>query len=208
MSLPEEHWVETDGFGRCRLDGNAHTFPGRIDAWSDSLDCSVTISRSDVREASPSTWAWIDGFLAGSEPEFYEFLGIERHEADRLDDDDHAYDRYRRAMADFRTSGSMPTELRARPTLAPPPGLPVEPWSVAGGQVFGWDGSAWVALGPQPDFNSGVIAGTACAERGYHDLEGAGESHLYCTDCGELIEKEPADPPAPTTRSKRPSRRR
>jgi hypothetical protein len=189
MDTADEHWVETEGFGRCRLDGNAHTFPGRIDAWSETLDCSVTISRSDIREASPTTWAWIDGFLAGNEPEFHEFLGIGRHEAGRFDDDDPAYDRYRRAMADFRRSGSMPTELRGRPTLGPPSGLPIEPWSLAGGQAFGWDGSVWVVLDPQPD---DVSSRTICAVRGHHELEGAGEVHLFCVHCGMLIELEDA----------------
>lgn len=65
MSASDGLWVETDGFGRCRLDGNARTFPGRIAAWSETLASGVTISRSDVRDAPPEAWAWIDGFLSG-----------------------------------------------------------------------------------------------------------------------------------------------
>lgn len=77
MSTSEGIWVEAGDFGRCRLDGNAHTFPGRISAWSETLDAWVAISRSDVREAPPEAWAWIEGFLAGNEPELHEFLGTE-----------------------------------------------------------------------------------------------------------------------------------
>ena len=85
MSANDRLWVETDGFGRCRLEGNAHTFPGRMAAWSETLASSVTISRSDVRDASPEAWAWIDGFLSGNEPEFHEFLGIDAFAAELVD---------------------------------------------------------------------------------------------------------------------------
>jgi hypothetical protein len=91
-------WVETDGFGRCRLLGNAHTFPGLIAVWSETLDAGVSISRSDVRTASPEGWAWIDGFLAGNEPGFHEFVGIDALAADALPDDDPGWKRYEQAL--------------------------------------------------------------------------------------------------------------
>lgn len=188
MSTTEGIWVETEDFGRCRLSGNGHTFPGRISAWSEMLGAGVSISRSDVREAPPEAWAWIEGFLAGSEPELHEFLGIDALDAERLSDEDPAHERYREALDHFHHTGSMPFPLTVRPTLPPPSGLPVEPWSAAGGEVFRWDGSAWVPQDPQPELRFGLLAGTICDGRGHCDLEGAGDAHVFCADCGELSE--------------------
>lgn len=187
MNASEGLWVETDGFGRCRLERNAHTFPGRIGAWSETLGTSVTISKSDVREASPEVWAWIDGFLTGNEPEFHEFAGIDPRE-DEPPEDDPAWRRYEEALTEFRSTGSMPFELKPRPTLPPPPGLTPEPWSAAGGEVFGWDGNAWIPLDPQPQINFALLVGTVCEQRGHHDLEMVGDQHLFCGDCGEITE--------------------
>lgn len=181
-------WVETIGFGRCRLDGNAHTFAGRMGAWSETLNASVTISRSDVREASSEAWAWIEGFLAGNEPELHEFLGIEASEAEVLPDDDPAHRRYDKALAVLHATGSLPFPLDSRPTLPPPPDLNPAPWAAAGGEVFGWDGSGWRPLEPQPELHFALLAGTTCDERGHHELEGVGDYHVFCADCGSLSE--------------------
>lgn len=191
VSTNEELWVEAGDFGRCRLDGNAHTFPGRIRAWSETLDAWVTISRSDVREATPEAWAWIEGFLAGHEPELHEFLGIDAIEGERLSDEDSAHEWYRGALDHFHRTGSISFPLTIRPTLPPPPGLPIEPWSAAGGQVLRWSGSAWVPMDPQPELHFALLAGTICDERGHHDLDAAGADHMLCADCGELTEVEP-----------------
>jgi len=187
MTERDELWVETDA-GRFRLDGNAHTAPGRIAVWSDAVGSGVTLSKSDVRDASPEAWAWIDGFLAGSEPELYEFLGIDALDADLLADDAPAIRRYQDAMAIFRATGSLPYPIERRPTLAPPAGLPRAPWSAAGGEVLGWVGRAWQPLVPQPELTFALIVGTICAERAHHELTLAGDHHVYCADCGELTE--------------------
>lgn len=188
MTASDGPWVVTDDLGRCRLLGNAHTFPGGIAAWSEALNVNVTIARSDVREASADAWAWIEGFLAGNEPEFHEFLGIDATAAEALPDTDPGWKRYRQALIAFRSVGSMPFPLNARPTLPPPLGLAPEPWSAAGGEVFHWMGSAWVPLDPQPQMHFALVVGTVCEERGRHDLEGVGDHHLFCADCGELSE--------------------
>jgi hypothetical protein len=188
MSTRRELWVETEGCGRCRLDGNPHTFHGRIGAWSETLGTGVTISRSDVRQASPEAWAWIEGFLAGNEPELHEFLGIEALNAEMLPEDDPAHGRYAGALAAFHATGSWPFEIAQRPTLPPPPGLSRLPWTAAGGEVLGWDGGAWVPLDPQPELHFVLLAGTVCDERGHHERDEAGDHHVFCPDCGELSE--------------------
>lgn len=128
------------------------------------------------------------GSCPEDEPEFHEFLGIDSAAADALSDDDPGWKRYEQALAEFRSTGSMPFPLNTRPTLPPPSGLSPEPWSAAGGEVFGWNGNAWVPLDPQPQINFGVLAGTVCDERGHHDLSGIGDHHLFCGDCGEIAE--------------------
>lgn len=187
MNASEGLWVETDGFGRCRLDGNAHTFPGRIGAWSETLETSVTISKSDVREASPEAWAWIDGFLAGNEPEFHEFAGIGALDDEPIEQDP-AWQRYEHALTEFRSTGSMPFPLNRRPTLPPPPELSPEPWAAAGGEVLAWNGNAWVPLDPQPRIKFALLVGTVCEARGHHVVEMVGDQHLFCSDCGEITE--------------------
>jgi hypothetical protein len=188
MRASEQLWVDTADFGRCRLLGNAHTFRGRIAAWSETLGAEVTISRSDVRDATPDGWAWIDGFLAGNEPAFHEFLGINARAADALPDGDPGWIRYQQALAHFRSTGSMPFPLSSRPTMPPPSGLSPAPWSAAGGEVLGWNGTAWIPLDPPPPLTSGLLAGSPCEERGHHELHAAGERHLHCADCGEMTE--------------------
>lgn len=188
MSTSDGPWVETDGFGRCRLLGSAHTFAGRIAAWSETLGANVSISRTDVLDASSEAWAWIDGFLAGNEPAIHEFLGIDARAADARADDDPGRGRYQQALAHFRATGSMPFPLTTRPTLPPPPGLSPEPWSAAGGEVLSWNGTAWAPRNPQPQLGFGGLVGTACNERGHHVLEGVGEHHVFCGGCGELTE--------------------
>jgi hypothetical protein len=194
VSERRELWVDAGSFGRCRLDGNAHTSPGRISAWSETYSAWVTISRSDIRETSPEAWAWIDGFLAGNEPDFHEFLGIDWADAESVAEDDPAHDRYDDALASFRATGSLPFPIERRPTLPPPPGLRPAPWSAAGGEVFGWDGTSWRPLDPQPELRFALLAGTLCDERGHCEPEIVGERHTFCADCGNLSEGGPAIP--------------
>jgi len=49
------------------LTGNSHTRRGRMSAYHESGH-DITISKSDILEASEAAAIWVDGFLAGSEP--------------------------------------------------------------------------------------------------------------------------------------------
>ncbi len=181
-----EMWVESDGFGHCRLDGNAHTFPGRISAWSETLGTWVTIDRRDIREASPEAWVWIDGFLTGSEPEFHEFLGLEPDEVDFVPQEDASWPRYQAVLEEFRQTGSLPIPLNPRPRKPPPTGLTSEPWTIAAGQVLRWDGSTWVTQQPQPELLYALLVGTACDEQQHHRMEEGDDNYAACRDCGYL----------------------
>jgi hypothetical protein len=185
----QELWVETNGFGRCRLDGNAHTFPGRISAWSEALAEWVTIDRRDVRNASAEAWAWIDGFLAGNEPELHEFLGVEPHEA--MDADEATEKRWQSTLQEFHRTGVLQFPLDPRPRVAPPADLSASPWVLVGGQVLRWDGADWTAEDPQPELHYATLAGTICDQRGHHLMEEGDERFAACRDCGALSELAP-----------------
>ena len=75
-------------------------------------------------------------------------MGIDALAAEQLAENDPARERYPQALARVRKTGSLPYALQPRPTLPPPSGLDDRPWSIAGGEVLGWNGGAWVALEP------------------------------------------------------------
>lgn len=187
-----EIWVEAGGFGRCRLDRAAFTWPGRIDAWSETLRTHVTLDRRDVTEASREAWIWIDGFLAGNAPSLQEFLALDYDSANAAADEQPTiWDRYWAALDHLRATGSMPYPMGGRATLPPPPDLPLEPWILRIGQVLRWDGTAWVPQDPQPAMRYAMMVGTVCDARSHCRSEGVGDWHLYCPDCGELTELAP-----------------
>jgi hypothetical protein len=67
--IDERLWVElTDSEGRWYLVGNPHTFPGRFDVWSREIGSSMTISKSEITNASDAARWWIEGYLSGNEP--------------------------------------------------------------------------------------------------------------------------------------------
>ena len=180
-------WVETDGFGRCRIDGNAHTFPGRISAWSEEVGKWVTIDRRDIRDAPQEVWTWIDGFLSGSEPEFHEFLGVHAVEVDVWPTEHEDWGRYQDTLEEFRKTGAFPFPLNAMPRKPPPAGLTSEPWALAAGQVWRWNGSDWRPQDPQPAFGEGLMmSGSICDERGHHLMHEGDDNYSACSGCGLL----------------------
>lgn len=183
----KELWVEVDGLGRCRLDGNAHTFPpGRISVWSETVADWRTIDRRDIREASQEAWAWIDGFLSGSEPEFHEFLGIGPNDDDTWPKDHESWPRYQDALEEFRRVGAFAFPLRRMPRKPPPVDLTSEPWALAAGQVWRWNGSEWRPQHPQPELHYSSMAGTICDERGHCLMDDVDDNYSACRDCGSL----------------------
>ena len=183
-------WVEVEGTaGRCYILGNPHTFPGRFVTWSDHLGNSLYVSKGEVTSCSDDARRWIEGFLNGNEPAIAEYLGIARIAADDLDDDDPGVERWRRALADFRSSGTIPL-------LKPVPRWPLpsafvhgrRPWTWAGGQVWEWQAGTWLVADPQPPLDGTTIAGTVCARRGHCDHESVDDHHVACVDCGETTE--------------------
>ena len=73
---------EIEGYpGRNFLIGNPHTFPGRMEAYSEAERRSFSVSFHELTNVSPAARAWISGFLSGSEPEPPAFTGDQHAEA-------------------------------------------------------------------------------------------------------------------------------
>ena len=138
------------------------------------------MSWADITGGSPSALAWVAGFLAGCEPSLGEFLGLSQEEADNADDS--AVDSWIQVLGSFRQSGVMPAGI-GKPPTGHPPSIGLRPWSLGQGRVWLWMSDAW---GPAPDLAlpaGTLLAGTPCAERGFHELR-VEEGWLACGDCG------------------------
>lgn len=63
-------WFETESCGRHYLvDGNAHTFPGRMWAFCAKNDIYTRVDRSEIGQCSLAAAYFIRGYLSGNEPE-------------------------------------------------------------------------------------------------------------------------------------------
>jgi hypothetical protein len=67
--VDERLWFEARCGGRDFLVGNGHTFPGRIAAWCPERRVAYNVSRVELGAMSDEARFWIDGFLAGAEPD-------------------------------------------------------------------------------------------------------------------------------------------
>ncbi len=189
---PQEHScarlpIVIRGSGAGHLCGNAHTFPGRISAWSDDLGYSVTISKDELVDPSADVQAWVSGFLAGQEPRFAEFIGVDEPYDDDLDEDPSLNARYRAFLHAFHATGHFPFPLHRRPTAPPPEEWEQRAWLTVAGEVLRWDGSAWIKAEPQPTLRYELIEGTICFDRGHcGDSEWFPPDSDICRDCGRL----------------------
>ncbi|HEX6682029.1 MAG TPA: hypothetical protein VF062_04510 [Candidatus Limnocylindrales bacterium] len=103
MSLPEDVdprlWFELDGCeGRHYLvDGNPHTFRGRMYFYCPYRNVYMRVSKAEIRECSEEANFFIRGFLSGNEPP--------PPDEDNGDDGDPQFDRWRQAVEVFRRTG-------------------------------------------------------------------------------------------------------
>jgi hypothetical protein len=113
--VDERLWIRTNGCAdRDFLAGNGHTFHGRISAYCPHKSHGFSVSLSEIEEMSPESSIWIDGYLAGNEPDPHEMFGQGIYE---LDEDHPRWRRWFDAVAEFRTTGSWP---HGEPNVADP----------------------------------------------------------------------------------------
>ena len=180
-----QFWVRTARqAGRCFLLGNAHTFPGRIHAWDEETQTAITISKRDILEYSDGARAWVDGFLAGTEPSVTDFLGIAADDVDYGADD---VQRWQAAMKLFRAEGEL-APLMPRPrTAVSAEAAMLNPWAIAGGQVYVCQEGAWVRGAPR-QLDGSFDSSSICAETRMHSMAFYEPCHSVCIDCGYCTE--------------------
>jgi hypothetical protein len=83
--------------------GNPHTFEGRFNVRTADGDVR-TCSLSEIAGATPEAWAWLVGYLSGSELSAYSFFGAA---ADELADDSLEMRLWRELAARFRETGRL-----------------------------------------------------------------------------------------------------
>lgn len=180
LDFDPERWVTAAGYeGRLYLGYNPHTHAGRIGAWVPSLGHATRISTDDIVEASSTAQAWLDGYLAGSEPSAGFMFGSEIYD---LPDDHPRWQRWRIAVASYRSTGNWTgghwTEL------TPIVGDVLLPaWTRRGDEIWTWDGQKWEA----PKRGDGEIDGDpghVCEKLNAHSMAVIDERHLQCEECG------------------------
>ena len=181
--MDEDLWIRTPACEeRDYLVGNSHTFPGRMAGYCPMRGIGFSVSLDEIEEMSPEAARWIEGFLAGNEPDPDEMFGPGIHDADQSDP---RWQRWRHAVAEFRSTG------RWRPTrwghMIPfPMGMTLPPfvWALRGDEIWTWREGLWRRANPQPEHHDGGLKGTVCFERGDCELSALTTVHLVYEDCG------------------------
>jgi hypothetical protein len=87
---------------------NAHTFPGRMRAWCPNKQIVFSVSKSAMEDCSPEARYWVQGFLAGCEPD----APLDQ-KGNYLPEDDPKYERWRAAIKQFPETGIWVVQDRA-----------------------------------------------------------------------------------------------
>jgi hypothetical protein len=176
-------WVEVDGLeGKLFLGFNPYTFPGRIAAWSETLQSEFYLSKSEIIAAADASWTWIAGYLKGCAPRPDDLYPSELYEMDNGE----RWNRWTQAIELFVETGDWTAGLWFE--LSPlEPDVPEEPqpFAVRSNEVWRWNGADWEIATPQPSFQETMIDGTVCWVRGHHDEKFAlYPAHMICESCG------------------------
>ena len=139
---------------------------------------------------APLTRAWVEGYLAGAEPEPQQVFGPDIHD---VGFEDERWLRWQQMVRDFRASGTWLLQDWWDPAPLPAvalASLSAVPWVVRGADVWIWQGQEWVRAQPQPVVSRGFLVGSACELRDDHDEDQVevSEQQWVCRDCGHLTE--------------------
>ena len=158
--------------------------------WSPNLGYALTVSKSDIADASEAARWWIEGFLNGNEPTLDEYVGTDAYDAGIIDESHPAYRRWRNALDHFRRIGDT-MNLARRPDRP----MPIEtvnghiPWIWVGGELWIWTHGQWRVSEEQPPLSDFPVAtplvlpGTVCVDQN-HEMEVVGNDYVACTNCG------------------------
>lgn len=168
--------------------GNCHTDLGRFSVWIDDPRLWRCASKDEITECSNASRWWIEGFLSGSEPSFYDYYGYHAEDLD-VHDDDPRWDRLNRATARFREEGGI-GRIAHRPPIVIPEhlveGFP-QIWHGGGETTWLRNGDEWL-LADEHVNEETLRRGKGCAERptcAETELEVAPDVWI-CPKCGQL----------------------
>ncbi|MBA2679049.1 MAG: hypothetical protein H0U76_11720 [Ktedonobacteraceae bacterium] len=96
----EQLWFTQEGCDEKHfLQGNPHTFHGRMAAWCPREQAGLCVSKSEMLECSLATRYWVQGFLSGNEPAY------PVDDDGYLEDDDPRIKKWRAAIQLFAKTG-------------------------------------------------------------------------------------------------------
>jgi hypothetical protein len=174
---PEMRWL---------IAGSSGTHRGRFHLCSVVGDHHRVASLSEVVDASPEAWWWLDGFLGGQQAELWEFLGAD---SALFETSDAADERHLKEWnLRFLERGEGPSHLNVLPPrdarlceLAAP-----QPWCYVGSLYRVWREADWLVADPQPS-SEGIQGwcwpGSECETLGEHDLEDLYDGLSTCQRC-------------------------
>lgn len=196
--INRDRWVKVEGQSeKFFLLDSRHTFRGLMHVVADTDDHqSLSISKSQVTEASEAASHWIDGFLAGTAPSISEYLGWEDGE---LLADEGETRRWTEFLRWFRDTGG-PWVRTSRPSVPVPSevsdSLPHLVWHGHNDPVWFWNSLRWTLLD-----RSSTRSLPAHDDEGHHmnlvdEVTVAETLYLWiCEDCGYAEEVERGQTP-------------
>jgi hypothetical protein len=184
-------WVEMDG-DRGYIAGNAHTHRARLHVCFPDQGYTATVSVYEFTAMSAEAHYWLKGFLTGSEPDVYEYLG--RTQSEDYGPTDEELVRWNTFVKQYLIDGfHIPLNKRPDRALVITDEERAEihlddwrPWTYVGERVLVADGAAWVEADPQPQMDGPWLAGSVCAEREHDNLMSLESGWWVCCDCGEV----------------------
>jgi hypothetical protein len=183
----EKRWIVARGHtGRSLLGYNPHTHADSIGAWNVQGQYGFSLGLGQVVEASEQARTWLDGYLAGKEPELRDYLGLrdDEHGPDEVESN---VERWRTFASRFRREGHDPS-LNRRPIHPVVGWSGPRPWMLVGEQPWIWEDGSWHLAASGADAVDGWwIESDNCAERAHHEMAGT-DPHTICEGCGIAVE--------------------
>jgi hypothetical protein len=173
-------WVRARGYeGRLLLGSNPYTRPGRIRVSSPLLGRDIIISKNEIVDASPLSWAWIKGYLIGSGPRPSDLYPDEV--SSRLQ-------RWATSLKEFLETGEWTAGFWVDlPSTIPILEIDATPYAIRSNEVWRWTGESWIFESPQPLMDRTFRIGSECSRRGFHDDELLLLQDFWiCETCGFL----------------------